>query len=710
MKEISRAFLIACALAVVSIPHLALSAPADRATPRIAGAEKVQVELVLIDVIVRDRKDQPVRHLGRDDFELTIDGRRVDASEIESLEEICTEEPGSPAGPQAAGAEESSPPAPYSPAPANPALSRHVILYFDFAHLTMSGSRLALRSARRYLTRAPELGDAAGSETIMLLGFRNGLRLVQDFTTDRALLVSKIDAMLSDPATIDTDVMEEEKNALEVYGTPCGDPTCSMRKAAASARAINEEMRGRDSLRALTGLMPALRTLPGRKAVILFSDSLRTEPGAQYFVFTPETPSQNGISLETDMLRAASAANASNVSFYTVHAGGMTANDLGTDPVSESARAGNDSAFELQATMALDTGGRSLTRANDLGRILDTARRDLSCYYVLGYRYAGHGDDRRHSIMVRTTRGGLTVRHRPYYTDESPSRHRARLLESAASAPELFHGLPVTVEVFALAPVQSGQRVLIQCSVPASSLPLVPLATEGGDWMEGRVAFRGDIAGTGKAERECQFDFESPVRVARSALDATRIVYETGCVLSAGDHALSVMVMDPASDEIGARRKPFGLTKTPATAGAHISQIQLWSHEPRAQVFTSRMSVIGMEDLGGAGVLMPSASRRMEARFPAALGFAVCPRDRQPAGPLRVLRTLDRGDVAGAQPLSALEEVTLSGPPDAESGCYQVSTAIPAGTLQAGEYTFSVLVTGDSLKASPTRSLKFTVD
>src|SRR5207247_9194211 len=60
---------------------------------RIAGAEKVQVSLVLIDVVVRDRKDRPVAGLTRDDFELLVDRLPAAATDIESFEEVC------PAGP-----------------------------------------------------------------------------------------------------------------------------------------------------------------------------------------------------------------------------------------------------------------------------------------------------------------------------------------------------------------------------------------------------------------------------------------------------------------------------------------------------------------------------------------------------------------------------------------------------------------------------------
>ena len=88
---------------------------------------------------------------------------------------------------------------------------------------------------------------------------------------------------------------------------------------------------------------------------------------------------------------------------------------------------GIDSAVSLQATLALETGGRSLRNSNDLTAIIESARRDLSCYYLLGYSPPNAPDGLRHDLQVKISRSrrsglprDLDIRHRPFFIDRIP--------------------------------------------------------------------------------------------------------------------------------------------------------------------------------------------------------------------------------------------------------------------------------------------------
>ncbi|HZI93025.1 MAG TPA: VWA domain-containing protein, partial [Patescibacteria group bacterium] len=381
--------------ALLPAPLPALPAPPgkDETPRRIPGTEQVHVDLVLIDLVVRDRNDQPVTGLTRDDFDLIIDGVAVKPADIESFEEVCGAQEPSALPARTAGAPGSTPLP--EPAAAAPAGVRHIVIYFDFTHMTTGAARLAMRGAKDYLARS-----LAPEDRVMILADSNGLRLVQDFTSDGPALIARIDTLLEDKGIVATDVMGEDRYIVEVKETPCNDLDCSSRRAISAAYAGQEEMRGRRTLDYLTSLMPALAGMKGRKALVLFTEALRMEPGAQYYALTDATPREEGYLLERELLRLASEANAAGVSFYTVHAGGLTADLEPTRPtrLSGPKQSGVDSAHDLQITLATETGGRALRNSNDVGAILGTAERDLSCYYLLGYRYQGRGDNKRHSI------------------------------------------------------------------------------------------------------------------------------------------------------------------------------------------------------------------------------------------------------------------------------------------------------------------------
>ncbi|HET6372309.1 MAG TPA: VWA domain-containing protein, partial [Candidatus Polarisedimenticolia bacterium] len=390
----------------------------ERPIPHVGDAEKVQVNLVLIDVVVRDRKDRPISGLTRDDFELLVDRLPVPSSDIETFEEICAP----------AEAARLTPP-PGTPPPGTPTQAqepvavpqlRHFVVYLDFSQMSPSGANQALKAAREHFLN--RIGD---SDRVMILAHKKGLRLVQDFTSDRALLASRIDELMADSTTIDTDVLEEGRNLADMASKAC-DPKygrCSRRADAAMSFSAQEELRARRSLKALEGLMPALAGLKGRKALVLFTDALREEPGVQYAQLARTTPQALGVSISSDVLRLTREANAAGVSIYTVHASGLDDHTVeqfrdartieenpkltnsGDQPPIEmdsfpAAQAGLDSALAMQTTLAAETGGRSLKRTNDLAGILETARTDLSCYYLLGYRTQSRANDERHSLIV----------------------------------------------------------------------------------------------------------------------------------------------------------------------------------------------------------------------------------------------------------------------------------------------------------------------
>jgi VWFA-related protein len=742
--------LLAAALLSTSSRAAPFPAPPSDGTPRrVATAERVQVNMVLIDVVVRDGKGNPVPGLTRDAFELLVDRLQVEPDAIESFEEVC-------AGATTAEAPAASPDAAAAAAGPDepPPQARHIVVVFDFSHLTLSGRRQSLRAARDWLSREP-----AAEDRIMLLMFKRQLHLVQDFTSSSSLLVARIDDMLLDTGSLDGEVLEEGSNLIDVGRVLCdgegvaamdrtgeleglGVPaawkdsagaTCIARRSRATMHAVEEEARGRRALKALEDLMPALSSLRGRKALVLFSDVLRDEPGIQYTALAGATPQSLGIELKEDILRLTREANAAGVALYTVHAGGLDdamqamfaartgleAHDVPAvrDAMSSAARSGLSAALSLQATLAAETGGRAVQRTNDLGRVLAVAREDLSCHYLLGYRHPGRGDNQRHSLIVRLRPGASgrvarhEVRHRPYYIDHAPSRRRDRLVRSALDVPGLHPAVPLSLEAFALAPTSRGRRVLLKATVPMNSLALLPA---GDGRREGRVRVRSEIAGKGSTV--CAHDTELPVSVpspSGAAPAAERLVYETECDLPPGTYDLSLAVMDLTTQDTGGRRVPLVVPAPPPGREPLVSDVHLWVRDPAAILVTSDASGPGLENLtagGQAGAFVPLARRTLSIGQAAMLSVLVCPRSgaRVDADhPVRARRTL-RGE-AGAT-VADFRDLLLTEPPDPATGCWQLMHQIPAGTLGPGVYTFSLQALGEAIGAPLVREVDLAVE
>jgi VWFA-related protein len=171
---------------VIATLFLAAAAPAEEQVPPPEPdpvdsglVEEVQVKLVLLDVLVLDRKDRTVASLGRDDFELTVDGRPV---EIASVDVACPDG----ATPDVTAAREAADrPLPEASVP------HRIVHAFDYDH--MENVALTLEQAREAVRRHSRAGDEQ-----MLIAIGPTLRLEQDFTSDPAALDRALERMHDD--------------------------------------------------------------------------------------------------------------------------------------------------------------------------------------------------------------------------------------------------------------------------------------------------------------------------------------------------------------------------------------------------------------------------------------------------------------------------------------------------------------------------------
>lgn len=183
--------------------------------------EHVEVQLVLIDVLVLDRRDRTIADLSVADFELHVDGKPV---EIESLDVRC------PLGSARDARSAWGPDSPGLPIAA-PAPDTRIVFVFDYFHM---------QSAAEALQAASAALEARGGDGVehMVVSLGQVLRIEAQFTRDAAKIRQVFERMRVDPA---------------LYAGNYGRLT---------------ERRFFDRLQMLLDL---LERVPGRKAVVLFS-------------------------------------------------------------------------------------------------------------------------------------------------------------------------------------------------------------------------------------------------------------------------------------------------------------------------------------------------------------------------------------------------------------------------------------------------------
>jgi VWFA-related protein len=456
-----------------------------------------EANTVVVDVVVRDGKGRPVNDLTAADFEVREDGalQTLERFQAPTGELVSSPEASRPAEAVQTTSDES----------VTPAATREATIALVFDHLSTEGRVAAQRAARDCL-RDRRVGDVFG-----IFSVEDTLVVLQDFTNDSTLLQAAIDAVGSRVAQSGGSRIDLARDATGrrlaanaaragLIGMPA--PSNAAEGAARAQAQINamrlsmaqaiadafdhlvRDAQGYATAQALTAIVDALRAVPGRKAVALFSEGLfRTEANEQRF------------------LSVVNAANRASVSVYPIEATGLqtrTYDSLAREEIASTAKvnmaqqaSGQDTgggAFTRGLEAAEDlvrfspraslewisdsTGGVFVRDTNDLSGALRRITSDLRSYYLLGYTPRNETyDGRFRKISVRVRRAGVEVRARAGYFAVHSS---GPVLAHVAPALALLEAgkRPTAVEVHAGAwPFPSGldaARVPVAVTVPGS--------------------------------------------------------------------------------------------------------------------------------------------------------------------------------------------------------------------------------------------------
>jgi VWFA-related protein len=535
MKTLSVPVVVMLVLAAVVA---AAQAPADRAQQR--PVFKSDVDLVVVDVVVRDRNGSIVRGLTANDFEIREDNKPQQVVSF-NVEEVTTTAPGAPAIPAvlAVGSQQVTAGAPAPAPPQTPvrredlAGRRLIVLLFDLSSMQPEELERAGRSALEYVDKQMAAADLVAIATI-----NTTLNIVSDFTADREQVKTALAGFASvDAVGFDTPAAE----------TAATDETAASTGDAATADTGEYDLFNNDArLRAIRTLAEDLAPIEQKKSILYFSGGMTKSGGDN----------------QVELRAATSAAVRANVALYPVDTRGLQAVVPGGDASRPSARGVGafsgrgvnqqfDQLFASQdtlQTLAADTGGRAFTDSNDFGAAFTQVQRDTSSYYLIGYSSTNTlRDGRFRRISVRVKRNDLRVEARSgYYADRdfahTGRQDRERQLEEQLTAPVSATDLPVVVSAgfFRLA----ADRYYIPLSV----------AVSGGTLHEAPQKGTLDILGSIRDEQG------RPVGRMRETVDiapdpsgktSRQVLYQSGLTLPPGRFAVKVVVRENAGGAMG---------------------------------------------------------------------------------------------------------------------------------------------------------------
>jgi len=401
-------FLFFAGLCLPSGPSSQLSSLSQEAfRPQKLLQHEVSVTLKLIQVVVTDRKGNPVRNLKKDDFILTDDGKEQKLTEFE--EHVLT----LPA--EAAASEERTVQTPVAAPPR--LLGRKFFLFFDYAYSNPQGARKIKDAALKFLnTRLLPLDEIG----VVSFSWLKRLRLHLYLTTDHQKvkdLVAKIGTR--DSSDRNESLEDKYKRALESGGTADASyGKLSFEKAIAPEFKPESEERWQAAiyLDSLTAFAQALKYEQGQKHLVLFSDGIpyRTLYRGDKISMVAGKPPNQFSELRNKSENLLKELAASNIAVFAM--------DTYTDPITggiSKAPYLETGAGTLQK-MSDATGGRYWGDIFNYSAHVEKIQTITGSYYVLGYPVDEKWDGKYHKIKVRVKQPGCEVRAQDGYFNPKP--------------------------------------------------------------------------------------------------------------------------------------------------------------------------------------------------------------------------------------------------------------------------------------------------
>lgn len=518
-----------------------------------AFSEVIEVSVVNLEIVVSDKKGEPIKDIRRAEIEILEDGKPVE------ITNFYVEEGTPEAAPAAAGG-----------APAIRSLDQRLsmVLFVDDINMEPQNRNRMLGRVRELL---PEM--LAAGDQVMVVRFNNrGLEVVRLFTADQAQVAADLTGM--EALAGDLQRREETRNALATQLSVALVGGWEGVEGLINQYAAEESAQVRTALDALDQVVGWIASLPGRKAMLYLSDGIPATPGEELYLYAA-TRSGDKAGARVSMLdsrgfdatkrfrEVTSRASRSRVAFYTIMT--MGAHVERGQALHEHWIMNRQNGLRI---LAEETGGLAMLNAADPALSLRRMAADLSSYYSIGYRPQRLMDDREHKIEVNVSRKGATVRHRRWYKDKPVAEAVADRTSAAMIFGAEENPLGASLEIGDQTPAGDSVVVPLRVKIPIANLLLEPKGAN----REGRLRLFVVASGDGKPTpvRETRLITVSVPEAEAAAGKTGEYVHEVRIKLEKGAYTVGVGVRDeiatttsylrgnfaagaPAADRAGAR-------------------------------------------------------------------------------------------------------------------------------------------------------------
>ena len=546
---------------------------------------KVTSNLVSLDVIVKDKRGKPVTDLKAEDFTVSENGV---PQKIAFFDSTLTS--------LGVTAQSTDPVASTVEKPQSPAgFPRNIIaLVLDGQSTELGNLKHVREGMLKYIRER-----ITDNDSVALFSISGGLQLLQPFTHDKGALIAAVEKAYDSSIVSKTSEargISENISALrdKISAGPPGDSVASSPAAGAAGSAMAEKMiaqrmleqyiqlrsalstqQTRPVLAALAAIAEGLRSVPGKKTLVMFS---------QGFVATE--------ALDWQVQSTIDIANRANVAVYIIDSTGLTggtptsgalvaasplagiSGELGMEQRRRAAA--GESVFDISRQEGLnrqqdllyriseDTGGHFLKNSNDIGAGLERIDTEIRSRYTLAYRSTdANFDGGFRKVKIEVRRADTNVLARSGYYAIPPSQivpmspDDRKLLASFASM-EANPTLPLSLELNSFRSRDGFYIVPLSFEVD----PGVVQFDRKGDKQRLQL----DVLGVVRADGDDKilsrlggnFDVSlSPQQYESISHD--KIFYRQDIQLYAGSYTVDLIVRDRLSGKVAAKREKLEL-------------------------------------------------------------------------------------------------------------------------------------------------------
>ncbi|HSD46393.1 MAG TPA: VWA domain-containing protein, partial [Pyrinomonadaceae bacterium] len=370
---------------------------------------RVKANLVNIDVIVKDKKGKYIPDLRAEDFTIVENGV---AQKIEFFDApLSHTETKSPAATKA--------PEVTTTTTTPPGVARnYVALVLDSQTTDITNLKQVREGTLKYVR-----DQITENDTVALLSVTNGLQMLQPFTQDKNKLIAALENadVNSTSKTLEQKELAQNISSIqsELASAVSGGAITSPAAGSEAARIMIMQtvlaqfirlrtalslQQSRPILAALAAICEGLRTIPGKKTLVLFSQGFVTPAVLDWQVqSTIDMANRANVAIyiiDSAGLRAGAPASGSLVpSTPLAGVSGITNQEqriraVGGETVFDNVRQeGQNREYDILYRISGDTGGRFLKGNNDIGQGLERINEEIHARYTLAYRSTNQNFD-----------------------------------------------------------------------------------------------------------------------------------------------------------------------------------------------------------------------------------------------------------------------------------------------------------------------------